>query len=161
MIRLRDIRPEDRLLIKQMLKSTRHFTGTEIETALELVDAFIQKTDLSYQFIVAENTGGDFVGYGCWGQAPFTYGTYNIYWIAVSPESQKKGVGSKILSYMETQIMNAHGRLILIETSSSKAYRDARAFYEKKGYTMESRIRDFYKPKDDRYIYVKRFDVFY
>ncbi|MFC1568779.1 GNAT family N-acetyltransferase [bacterium] len=160
MIKFREIQVEDRLPLKQMLEATKHFTEAEIEIALELVDHSTQKNDPSYQFIVVENSGGQFVGYGCWGQIPLTMGAYDIYWIAVSPELQGQGVGSQILSFMEVEIMKTHGRLILIETSSSEVYQDTRAFYEKRGYVLESRIHDFYKSGDDRCIYVKRFDSF-
>jgi ribosomal protein S18 acetylase RimI-like enzyme len=159
MIKFRDILIDDRAFVKQVLERTKHFTDQEIQIALELVDMVLNKSDLSYQFVVAEQNGG-FAGYGCWGQVPLTAGAYDIYWIAVSPDLQGKGVGSQILSYMENEIMNHQGRLILIETSSSDIYQDTRAFYEKRGYVLESRIRDFYKPNDDRCVYVKRLDPY-
>jgi ribosomal protein S18 acetylase RimI-like enzyme len=155
MVTFRNILFEDRVSVKQVLEKTQHFTDHEIRIALELVDMGLSEKDHGYQFVVAEKNGG-FAGYGCWGQVPLTLGTYDIYWIAVSPDLQGQGVGSQILSFMETQIMKNQGRLILIETSSSDIYQDTRAFYEKRGYVLESRIRDFYKPNDDRCVYVKR-----
>ena len=71
-----------------------------------------------------------------------------------------QGVGSQILRYMEAHIMKHQGRIILVETSSSEGYQDTCAFYEKRGYLLESRIRDFYKPGDDRLIYTKHSDSF-
>jgi ribosomal protein S18 acetylase RimI-like enzyme len=159
MIRLRELKAEDREVLGPLLRSTQKFTEAEIEIALELVDEAIEKTDTSYQFIIAESKEG-VQGYGCWGMVPLTIGAYDIYWIAVSPESQGKGVGSQILHHMEDEIMKNQGRMILLETSSSEAYKDTRAFYEKRGYQLESRLRDFYKPGDDRCIYVKRIDPF-
>jgi ribosomal protein S18 acetylase RimI-like enzyme len=159
-ITLRPLRAEDRPLIQQVLRQTEHFSEMEIEIALELVDAVINKTDLSYQFIVAEKPGGHFAGYGCWGKTPLTLATYDIYWIAVSPVYQGQGVGSQLLHYMETQIMKDQGRLIIVETSSSEVYQDTRAFYLKRGYILESQIKDFYKPEDDKVVYSKRFRPF-
>lgn len=159
MVEFRDIRKKDRESVKQVLKATRHFTDYEIAVALELVDEVLNKEDLSYLFVVAEQDG-KFAGYGCWGPVPITMGTYDIYWIAVSPDLQGQGVGSQILSFMEDEIMKNQGRLILIETSSSEVYQDTRAFYERRGYVLESRIRDFYKPNDDRCIYIKRIDPY-
>ena len=160
MIKFREIRDVDRLPIKQVLRATKHFTDAEIEIALELVEGTLHNQDSSYQFIVAENGSCQLLGYGCWGEVPLTKGAYDIYWIAVSPENQRKGVGSQLLNYMESQIVNTHGRLILIETSSSEIYQDTRTFYERRGYVLESRIRDFYKPGDDRCIYIKRLDPY-
>jgi hypothetical protein len=47
--------------------------------------------------------------------------------------------------------------MVCLETSSQGGYSRTRSFYEKAGYLLESRIRDFYKPGDDRLTYVKRF----
>ncbi|MFN8582815.1 MAG: hypothetical protein U0163_17795 [Gemmatimonadaceae bacterium] len=41
--------------------------------------------------------------------------------------------------------------------SSLDGYERTRRFYEHAGYVAESRIRDFYRPGDDRFTYVKRF----
>ena len=81
MVEFRDIRKKDRESVKQVLKATRHFTDYEIAVALELVDEVLNKEDLSYLFVVAEQDG-KFAGYGCWGPVPITMGTYDIYWIA-------------------------------------------------------------------------------
>ena len=159
-IRLRKLRAEDRIPIQAALRETDHFTPQEIEVALELVDAALNEVDPDYRFIVAEKSGGHFAGYGCWGKTPLTLGTFDIYWIAVAPQFQRQGVGSKILSHMEVQIMKNQGRLILIETSSTQVYQDTRAFYARHGYVLESRIFDFYKPGDDKLIYTKRFRPF-
>jgi len=160
MVKFRDLLPEDRIAIKMILEATKHFSKVEIKIALELVDSVIQNHDLTYQFIITEKQEGQLAGYGCWGEIPLTRGAYDIYWIAVAPEMQGQGTGSKLLAYMEDKIMESMGRLILIETSSSEAYQGTRAFYEKRGYQLESRIRDFYKTGDDRCIYVKRLDPF-
>jgi len=159
-IRLRSLQAEDRLPIQATLQETQHFTSQEIEVALELVDAVLDQTDPDYQFIVAEKPGGHFAGYGCWGETPLTSGTYDLYWIAVSPKYQKQGIGGKILSHIEAQIMKNRGRLLLIETSSTEVYQDTQAFYTRHGYVLESRISDFYKSGDDKLIYTKRFRRF-
>ena len=46
-------------------------------------------------------------------------------------------------------------RLIRLETAGIDSYRAARAFYERTGYAEAGRIRDFYWPGNDLYIYVK------
>jgi len=160
MIKFRNIMSEDRMAIKAILEATKHFSESDIGIAMELVDSVIKKHDLTYRFVVAEN-GGQVVGYGCWGEIPLTAGAYDIYWIAVDPEIQGEGVGSRMLAFMEDEIMKSQGRVILIETSSSEDYQGTRHFYEKCGYQLESRIQDYYKPGDDRCIYVKRFEPFY
>lgn len=155
-VRLRSLHADDRRPIRDLLRRTGHFTEQEIDIALELADAVLNKTDPDYRFVVAEYSGASVAGYGCWGAAPLTQGTYDIYWIAVSPELQGQGVGSRILTHMESRIAEHGGRLILIETSSSDLYRNTCAFYIRRGYVLESRIKDFYKIGDDKIIYAKR-----
>jgi ribosomal protein S18 acetylase RimI-like enzyme len=159
MITFRTLQPQDREPIRKILQETRHFTDPEIDIAIELADAVIDGTDSGYRFVVAVD-GPGIIGYGCWGEVPLTTGAWDIYWIAVSPDAQGHGIGTRLLGKMESDIQAEGGRMILLETSSTGIYRNTRAFYEKRGYVIESVIRDFYKPGDDRVIFVKRLEPF-
>jgi ribosomal protein S18 acetylase RimI-like enzyme len=156
MVTIRDITPEDRDAINSILIETQMFTNDEIAVALELTDAVLfNKTQKDYIIHIAELEGKT-VGYICYGPTPVTVGTYDIYWIAVAPHIQKRGVGRKLVSYVEDEIASKNGRLIIIETSSQHKYEPTRNFYIRTHYTMEARIKDFYSEGDDRLIYVKR-----
>ncbi|MEZ4820913.1 MAG: GNAT family N-acetyltransferase [Ignavibacteria bacterium] len=85
----------------------------------------------------------------------FTEGTYDLYWIAVNPKVQSKGIGSGLIKYIEDNIRSKNGRLILIETSGKDSYEKERKFYEKNQYEELVNIRDFYKPGDSLVIYGK------
>ena len=156
MVTIRDITPGDRDAINSILIETHMFTDDEIAVALELTDAVLfNKTQKDYIIHIAELEGKT-VGYICYGPTPVTVGTYDIYWIAVAPHIQKRGVGRKLVSYVEDEIASKNGRLIIIETSSQHKYEPTRNFYIRTHYTMEARIKDFYSEGDDRLIYVKR-----
>ncbi len=47
--------------------------------------------------------------------------------------------------------------MIIAETSGTVSYEGTRSFYERMGYIMEARIRDFYSVGDDLAIFIKRF----
>ena len=47
------------------------------------------------------------------------------------------------------------GRLLLIETSSKPNYAPTIEFYKRNGYHLEARIRDYYRPGDDKLIFAK------
>jgi len=98
---------------------------------------------------------GRAVGYVCFGPTPATEGTYDLYWIAVSPKLHNKGIGRQLLNFTEREVVRMGGRLLIIETSSQEKYAPTQAFYLKNGYEIEARIRDFYRPGDDRLIYTK------
>ena len=94
-------------------------------------------------------------GFACYGPIPLTEGVYDLYWIAVDPAAQKKGIGRYLLGYVEREIKKQGGRMLLIETSSQESYGATIRFYEKSGYQLAARIKDFYRIGDDKLVFSK------
>ena len=82
-------------------------------------------------------------------------GTYDLYWIAVNPNVQSRGIGSKLISHIENYLKEKAVRLILIETSGKLSYEKERKFYEKNLYDKFVEIKDFYNVGDSLVIYGK------
>jgi ribosomal protein S18 acetylase RimI-like enzyme len=78
-----------------------------------------------------------------------TQGTFDLYWIVVTPTAQGRGIGHALLSRVEAEVYTRGGRLLLIETSGTPTYAPARQLYEACGYRCEAVIHDFYAPGDD------------
>lgn len=158
---LRPLRPDDRESIRGLVAAAGNFTATEIDTAVELVDEALAKGDASgYFFLLLEEdvAGGRGVrGYACYGPVPLTTGTYDLYWIVVDPAAQGRGYGRRLLEAVEGRIRDAGGRKLLIETSSQESYAGTIRFYERGGYELAARIRDFYKVGDDKLVFSKDF----
>jgi ribosomal protein S18 acetylase RimI-like enzyme len=95
-------------------------------------------------------------GYVCFGPVPLTDGTWDLYWIAVDPDDQGRGLGRRLLAAAEAEIRSRGGRLLLIETASHAAYSATIAFYERSGYTLASRIADYYRVGEDKLVFEKR-----
>jgi ribosomal protein S18 acetylase RimI-like enzyme len=152
---LRPPRPADRAPIRAILEATGAFTAEEVEVAIELVDASLLKPEGDYLVRVIESKG-DVLGYSCYGRAPFTEATFDLYWIAVDPKSHGSGAARALMTAAEEDIRARGGRIVLVETASKESYARTRRFYEKIGYVEVSRIPDFYKPGDDRITYWKR-----
>ena len=153
------IRPtarNDRDPLLDILRRTGMFTPEEIEVARELIDAWLDKPDQKDYIVNTAETGGRVTGYVCYGPTPATEGTFDLYWIAVDPDLQGRGTGGRLLRDTEERILAAGGRLVVIETSSVEKYLPTRKFYESRGYAVEARIRDFYRPGDDRLILTRR-----
>jgi ribosomal protein S18 acetylase RimI-like enzyme len=120
-------------------------------------------TSGDYFIYIAEDFGGDrtvgdrrsIVGYICHGHNPVTDAIHDVYWIAVDPRVQGRGVGGQLLGFAEDRVRARHGRGIVIETSSRNEYAAARRLYEKCGYKKVADIGDFYKPGDHQLIYIK------
>ena len=84
-----------------------------------------------------------------------TDATYDLYWIAVSPDSQGKGIGKLLVKFMEDDLKKLDAKLVLIDTSGKENYKGERFFYEKSGYKVQTVIKDFYRSGDDLVIYHK------
>jgi ribosomal protein S18 acetylase RimI-like enzyme len=85
-----------------------------------------------------------------------TNGTYNLLAIGVSQDSQRNGVATEMMSYIEQQLKQKDGRILIVETSSDNAQIGARKFYEKIGYTQMAVIKDFWNDGEDKIVFWKK-----
>lgn len=84
-----------------------------------------------------------------------TSGTWNLLLIAVHPARQGSGRGTALLNEAERAVRARGGRMLLIETSGLPEFEAVRAFYRRRGYAEEARIRDFYALGDDKVVFRK------
>jgi len=148
----------DRQPVLDLIKATGFFTSDEIKVAEELIDIYLNNPEQrDYFIVVVENEKQKIAGYMTYGPTPLTEGTWDLYWIAVSPQDQGQGYGQRLVRFLEEEVQKQNGRLVLIETSSQPKYQPTRKFYENLGYTEIARIPDFYRPGDDRVIFGKYF----
>jgi ribosomal protein S18 acetylase RimI-like enzyme len=157
-LRIRPLEPRDRQRLLEIVTATGNFTAAEIEIALEVIDEALADRAHprgDYRVFVAADDTGRVVGYECHGPTPATDGTYDLYWIAVDPACQGAGIGRSLLAFAEGDVRETGGRLLLIETSSQESYNDTIRFYEKSGYPLAARIKDFYRPGDDKLVFAK------
>jgi ribosomal protein S18 acetylase RimI-like enzyme len=145
---------EDKPALMEILRNTPEFTSQEIAVAEEVIDSYLHKPD-SYNIFVAE-VDKSIAGYICYGHNPLTEGTWDIYWLAVSPDKRGQGMGSALTAFAEERIIKDNGRLIIIETSAKSGYEKTRRFYLNNGYEIICRIPDFYALNDDKIILQKR-----
>lgn len=85
-----------------------------------------------------------------------TNGTYNLLAIGVSQNSQRNGVATDMMNYIEQQLKQKDGRILIVETSSDDAQIGARKFYENIGYTQIAVIKDFWNDGEDKIVYWKK-----
>jgi len=108
-----------------------------------------------YNFIV-DREGDQVFGFACYGPRDLTNGVYDLYWIAVDPNTRRSGAGRRLLAASEEAARKAGARMIIAETSGTSPYDGTRKFYLDTGYIMEATIKDFYIDGDDLAIFVKR-----
>ena len=148
--------PEHVEPLRRILISTGAFNDEEVRVAIELVESSLVDPQGDYQVLVLA-TGAQVIGYTCFGRAPFTEATFDLYWIAVDPEWHGSGAARLLMTAAEREIRERGGRLILVETASRETYARARRFYESLGYREIARIRGYYQMgADDKVVYEKR-----
>ena len=150
------VRDEDPAAIRRIVTETGFFNEAELDVAMELVVERLQKGASSgYEFCFAQ-AGPTLAGYACFGPIAGTLASFDLYWIAVAPAFQGRGLGQALLARAERTIAGAGGRRVYIETSSRAQYRDTRAFYGRCGYRLDAVLADFYAPADDKLIFVRQ-----
>jgi ribosomal protein S18 acetylase RimI-like enzyme len=131
------------------------FYAQERAIALELLQERLRRGRKSgYSFFFAERRG-ELVGYCTWGQVPLTKASYDLYWIAVAPSCQGRGIGQELMALAERSVARRGGGGLYIETSSRRVYARTRRFYRDAGYRAVARLRDFYAPKDHKVVFCK------
>jgi len=128
-----------------------------VDVIQELWTEFAEKgnTQSWYHFIIARDAG-EIIGFACYGQRPLTHGTFDLYWIGVDGNQRGRGIGKILLAEVEEQVRARAGRLLIAETEGKPAFTPTRGFYLSAGYTLEARIRDFYRPGEDLVMFTKR-----
>ena len=161
MIHQRPLQAGDRPLLAALLDSLTAFTADERLVALELVDARLDHPGSDdYRFILAfaDAPGGTprLAGYLCYGRTPMTQSTYDLYWIATSPDFARSGVARDLVTSMEGEIARDGGGTIRVETGSREGHGAAVHFYDATSFARTATIPDFYAPGDDLIIFTKR-----
>ena len=153
---IRTSRPEDRQAVLDLVESTGFFHPGEVSIAAEVLDdALGEGPEGHYQSFTADDHDGHPVGWVCYGPTPCTVGTFDLYWIAVAPGRQGRGLGKALMAHAEKLIAERGGRLVVVETSGAERYHATRQFYLRVGYQEAARIRDFYAPGDDKVVFTK------
>jgi D-alanine-D-alanine ligase len=156
-VTLRSLAPMDREALVALVASVDLFSEAEKDVAVEVLDAYMANPGQDYHALGAFTHRDVLLGYACYGPTPCTSGTWDLYWIAVSECARGRGVGTLLTEEIERRLVEKNARLLLIETSSRPAYAPTRAFYERRGYQVVSRVPDFYAPGDDRVMFARTF----
>lgn len=150
-----DVTASDVAHVRRIVTATGMFSDQEIALAVELVEEYLAKGEASgYGFVFSEEAAG-VRGYACYGPIPATESSYDLYWIAVEPGQQRRGMGRALLVETERRIAAAGGQRIYVDTSGRAQYAPTRGFYEANGYAQAAALPDFYAPGDAKIVYVK------
>jgi len=148
--------PEDTPKLLPLAQGTGVFKEHEIEALQEVLDDYHGAVkDLGHHAVTFEKDG-QVIGFAYYAPAAMTDRTWDLYWIAVSKQTQARGVGSQLLHHVEEHIRRLRGRVLFIDTSSLPHYQLTRKFYLKHGYEQAAVLKDFYTDGDDKVVFRKR-----
>ncbi|MBI3839954.1 MAG: GNAT family N-acetyltransferase [Planctomycetia bacterium] len=153
---IRPTQPADTKTLLALASRTGVFKPHEIQALDEvLTDYHATNKGCEHQSITFEEHG-EILGFAYYAPAAMTDRTWYLYWIAVTKQTQAKGIGSKLLNHVEQDIRTRKGRILLIETSSLPHYDLTRKFYIKHHYHQAAVIEDFYADGDNLVVFSKR-----
>lgn len=144
--------PEDMNGLKEVLDSSELFPSEYLDDMIS--DYFTNPGTTDIWFI--HTIDGESIGMGYCAPEKLTDGTYNLYAIAVRKEFQGKGIGQKMIKFLEQILIDRQNRILIIETSSDDQYKSTQQFYKKLGYRHEATIRDFWKDGEDKIVFWKK-----
>jgi len=150
-----DVQQSDVEAVHALAARAGVFSAEEQSVAAELVEISLQQgAAAGYEFVFAE-TGDKLDAYACFGRIPGAPGRYDIYWIAVCPDTRRQGLGREVLSRAE-QVMRAAGaNRVYLDTAGRAAYQPTHAFYFSCGYRTVAELEDYYAVGDNKLILMK------
>jgi ribosomal protein S18 acetylase RimI-like enzyme len=151
---IRPTTPEDVDAILALAVSSGLFPADATEEVAGVL-ATALRGELGPDHVWLTDDDGGPVGVAYYAPERMTEGTWNLYMLAVHPDRQRQGRGAALVRHVEQSLAARVARLLLIETSGVASFERTRALYRAIGYDEEARIRDFYKPGEDKVVFRK------
>ena len=148
----------DREGVRSLALINRMFAPEEMGGFDEMLSGYLNGSAPDHHWVVAESSG-EVVGAGYYAGEPFGDRVWNLYFLAVHPDLHRQGIGGAVVDHVAEHLRtlgDAAARVLVVETSSTDAYHQARSFYVTHGFDEEARIREFYGPGDDKVVFWRR-----
>jgi ribosomal protein S18 acetylase RimI-like enzyme len=135
--------------------ATGVFKPIEVKALHEVLDDYHDNgADEGHRCFVLEEDG-EKLGFVYHAAEPMAEGTWILWWIAVKPKTQGKGIGARLMQFAEHDAKALGARIMYLYTSSLPHSELTRKFYLKLGYEKEGQLRDFYATGDDQVVFRK------
>lgn len=157
---VRAAEPGDANTIKQLALLNHMFEPEEMGDFDEMLAGFFDGSLEEHRWIVAmsNDPSRGVAAAAYYAPEPFSDRMWNLYFIATDPAQHGSGAGTTVVEWIEAELKKAGpetAMTLIVDTSSLGDYDQARAFYERRGFVEEARVRDFYGPGDDKVTFWK------
>lgn len=149
------VSPSDPAAIVDLVRSTGVFNLEEIEIARTLAEETLEKGPAAGYFFLFADSASAIEAYTCFGAIPGTDARFELYWIAVAPAAQGRGLASALLQATEERVFAMGARHLYAETSGLSVYVPAHHLYRARGFDLKARITDYHADGDDLLIFGK------
>ena len=150
---IRPSTPADADRLIALTEATGFFRPPEVKDFRDVLDEYFEG-EAGHACYTSEGEAG-IDGYVYLAEAELAERAWYIWWMAVDPSTQGRGVGRELLRFAEDEARRRGGRVMFIETSGMPSYEPTRRFYLKNGYDREAVLRDYYRDGDDLVIFRK------
>lgn len=150
---IRPTTPADQAALIALVEATGLFEPEEMGELDQIMTAYFSDHETREIWLTDDEQGPTSVAY----VAPerMTEGTWNLYLLAVHPDHQRQGRGTRLLQYVEKLLADRGERVLLIETAGTDDFDYVREFYRNNGYDEEACIREFYTVGMDKIVFRK------
>ena len=149
---IRNVKKEDVPHLKTVLDSSQLFPSHLLDDMIDDYFSNMAATDIWFTMLHDEKP----ISIGYCAPERLTEGTYNLYAIAVRKDHQGKGIGKKMMAYIEKLLLDQHQRILIVETSGKPEFELTRTFYLKCNYIQQAVIPEFYDTGDDKVVFWKK-----
>ena len=139
--------------VRRISSSTKLFDHNDVEITASLAEEALELQH-DIRFIFAEQDGA-ICAYVCYGRIPDSDTAYELYWLATDKQFQGQGIGHLLLQQVIQLIRQAGGSKIYIKTEGRSGYHPTHVFYNRCGFELEARLKQYYGKNDDCCIYSK------
>ena len=148
--------PADTPTLLAMTEGTGLFLPLDLAALDSVLHEFHAGTAGAEHYCVTWEEAGQPIAFAYYAATAMTDRSWHLWWIVVSKTTQAKGIGGKLLKYVEDQIRAKKGRVLFIETGGIPSYELTRRFYLKHAYDRVATLPDFYADGHDMVIFRKR-----
>ncbi len=150
-VSIRFSKPSDLPAISLILDETELFPS---EMLNEMILPFLADLSSDEKWFVYDDNEHGVVGFGYCRAEPLTEGTWNLLAIGIRTNLQGRGIGAKMMQYIEQALSSE--RLLIVETSSLGSFEKTRAFYVSCGYDLVATIPGYWAENDNKVIFSKK-----
>ena len=154
--------PAETPLLVQLAVATGLFSPVEADLLLRDTLNNFHEGRLGEDHIVrvwSEGEGTPPTGWAYFARNAASNQVWDLWWIGVTPDRHGEGIGRALLTAVESHVLAAEGRLLIVETSSLPTLARARKFYMRSKYVACGEVPDFYADGDNKITFAKRLTV--